>query len=178
MLRSIDCYPFYYLVTCAPLCPLSKICFEPSSLRGSELMDSLAKSISTCYIDDTPKLMRHRSRTRSVREPLFSPEAARKVDENYDDYEASEQFHAAKSKPTMWSEAELKQLTLFLLLHTDGKTWISHKNYKFWDSAGEFIQQILHTSHCRSGKLRYRPITHVVQCFICCRKNRKMKARN
>ena len=51
-----------------------------------------------------------------------------------------------------WTEDELRHLMSFLMLHTDGKSWVSHKDYKFWDSAGEFIQQLLLTSHCCSGK--------------------------
>ena len=40
-----------------------------------------------------------------------------------------------------WSEKELQLFTTFILLYTDGKTWVAHKNVKFWKKAGVFIQQ-------------------------------------
>ena len=44
----------------------------------------------------------------------------------------------------------------FLLLHTDGSSWSSaRKDLKFWEKAGEFVQQQTKLFHCRSGiKLR------------------------
>ena len=64
-----------------------------------------------------------------------------------------------------WTEDELRHLTSFLMLHTDGKSWVSHKDYKFWDSAGEFIQQLLLTSHCRSGKKKDKTVSIIFcQC--------------
>jgi len=52
-----------------------------------------------------------------------------------------------------WSDEELRMLTCFLMLYTDGKTWVAHKDNRFWDRAGVFIQQQLHTPHCRSGMM-------------------------
>jgi len=37
------------------------------------------------------------------------------------------------------------------MLHTDGKSWVAHKDDKFWSQAGIFIQQQLKISHCRTG---------------------------
>ena len=50
-----------------------------------------------------------------------------------------------------WSDEELRMLTCFIMLYTDGKAWVAHKDSRFWDQVGLFIQQQLHTSHRRSG---------------------------
>ena len=50
-----------------------------------------------------------------------------------------------------WTDTEYKFLTQFILLHTDGTTWVSHKHMPFWDQAGVHIQRVLHTSYQRSG---------------------------
>ena len=63
----------------------------------------------------------------------------------------SSEGHGTKDQHITWSDGELKALTCFLLLYTDGKSWVAHKESRFWDRAGIFIQQQLHTSHCRSG---------------------------
>ena len=46
-----------------------------------------------------------------------------------------------------WSNKEFKELISFLILYTDGKSWMAHKDSKFWDQAGIFIQQQLKTNH-------------------------------
>ncbi len=51
-----------------------------------------------------------------------------------------------------WTELELKLLTEFIMLYTDGRRWPLHKNMAFWNNAGEYMQQFLHTSYVRSGK--------------------------
>ena len=56
-----------------------------------------------------------------------------------------------KQENVSWSDDELYSLVLFMMSNTDGKTWVAHKDHKFWSDAGVFIQQQLHTSHCRTG---------------------------
>jgi len=51
-----------------------------------------------------------------------------------------------------WIEKEVYALVLFLMLHTDGKSWVVHKEMKFWTDAGIFVQRYSGTAHCRSGK--------------------------
>ncbi len=57
-------------------------------------------------------------------------------------------------KPVLpeWTDGEREKLTEFLLLYTEGKSWVLHKDMHFWESCGKFIQQFTLTSHCRSGK--------------------------
>ena len=58
-------------------------------------------------------------------------------------------FEANKPlKPPEWTQEEQRQLVEFLLLYTDGKTWMQ----RFWGAAGKFIQQCLQTLYRRSGK--------------------------
>jgi len=52
---------------------------------------------------------------------------------------------------TKWTDEELQSLTSFLMLYTDGQSWVAHKDDNFWNQAGVFIQQQLKTSHCRTG---------------------------
>lgn len=62
-------------------------------------------------------------------------------------------FEANKPlKPPEWTQEEQRQLVEFLLLYTDGKTWMQHKDMRFWGAAGKFIQQCLQTLYRRSGK--------------------------
>ena len=58
----------------------------------------------------------------------------------------------SQGQTTKWSDEELQALTAFLMLYTDGKSWVAHKDDKFWNQAGVFIQQQLKTSHCRTGR--------------------------
>lgn len=51
-----------------------------------------------------------------------------------------------------WTQEETESLVLFLMLHTDSKTWATHKNFRFWDEAGSFVQLKVHSPHLRSGK--------------------------
>ena len=56
-----------------------------------------------------------------------------------------------KSKE-VWSDCELKSLTEFVLFHTSGESWPSHKLKAFWNSASEFIKNRGGASNtCRSG---------------------------
>jgi len=62
--------------------------------------------------------------------------------------------HTETEKPEniKWIDKEMYALVLFLMLHTDGKSWVVHKDMKFWIDAGIFIQRYSGTSHCRTGK--------------------------
>lgn len=55
-----------------------------------------------------------------------------------------------------WTTGEFQALVSFLLLHTDGSSWSACKDPKFWEKAGEFVQQQTKSFHCRSGiKMHY-----------------------
>ena len=61
------------------------------------------------------------------------------------------QQQAKKVQSPEWTDEEHKQLLEFMLLYTDGKTWVMHKEMRFWEAAGKFIQQRLQTVNRRSG---------------------------
>ena len=65
----------------------------------------------------------------------------------------------------VWSEAELQTLTSFLMIYTDGKSWVGHKDDRFWRRTGVFLQQSLHTTHCRSGMCV--TLIYMCACIIC-----------
>ena len=122
-------------------------------------VEALTACIGSVQVKDTPKSRRPHGRgsRRIYRgKALFHAE----------DEETMQVVRTEKSgnivRNTNWTEDELRHLTSFLMLHTDGKSWVSHKDYKFWDSAGEFIQQLLHTSHCRSGKKKKTNSEHYI----------------
>lgn len=53
------------------------------------------------------------------------------------------------SSQVKWMDVEVKALIEFILLHSTGDTWPSHKQMMFWTSAGEFVKT-------RSGSDTYR----------------------
>jgi len=42
-----------------------------------------------------------------------------------------------------WTEAELEALTEFVLFHTSGDKWPSHKQQNFWSAASKYVKQRL-----------------------------------
>jgi len=54
-----------------------------------------------------------------------------------------------------WCNDELKALVEFILFHSSGELWPSHKQEVFWNSAGEFVKERSGSSQCRSGMLLY-----------------------
>ena len=60
-------------------------------------------------------------------------------------------FPKQEQVKTRWLEKEDYALTLFLLFHTDGRTWVSHRDEKFWCDAGIFVQHHSQSAHCRTG---------------------------
>jgi len=50
-----------------------------------------------------------------------------------------------------WSHKEDYALTLFLLFHADGKTWVIRKDEKFWDAVGIFVQGYSQSTHRHTG---------------------------
>ena len=71
-------------------------------------------------------------------------------------YPPRRKLHDVYKKQTLsippWTELELKLLTEFIMLYTDGEKWMFHKNMKFWDQAGKYMQQFLYTFYVRSGR--------------------------
>ena len=57
-----------------------------------------------------------------------------------------------KQDNVIWLDDELYSLIPFMMLFTDGKAWVAHKNSKFWEVARKFVQQRSCTAHCRTGK--------------------------
>ena len=51
-----------------------------------------------------------------------------------------------------WFNAEIEALVEFVLFHSAGDSWPTHKQDGFWSSAGEFLQKRAKTSMCRTGK--------------------------
>ena len=52
-----------------------------------------------------------------------------------------------------WTTAEIKALIEFILFHSTGDSWPSHKQMVFWTKAGEFVQTRSASDACRSGTL-------------------------
>ena len=105
----------------------------------------LTVAVWDIQLEDTPRAWRHKTvrgtRRDQPQKRLLSSEKAE-----------GEQSRRTRELPN-WTDAELRCLMLFLVLHTDGKIWAAHKDFRFWDQAAIFIQQLLHTSYHRSGKI-------------------------
>lgn len=70
--------------------------------------------------------------------------------------EASKQrtlFPAKPQENILWTDDEIYSLIVFLMLFSNGKTWVARKDKKFWEDAATFIKLHSCTSHCRTGKL-------------------------
>ena len=102
-------------------------------------VDQLTVSVRRLGIVDTPKS----SRRKGV-QPQLTGRVLFK--------EEQESLKSTRTLPE-WSDEEFEALCSFLMLYTDGKSWPAHKDYRFWNQAGLFIQQRSRTSHCRSGMI-------------------------
>ena len=100
----------------------------------------LIASVSTISLQETPKSRKQglrRQKSDCPKKILFS---------------GQDQRHQTKpNKHPYWTDAETSGLVQFLMLHTNGKHWVRHKNDRFWNQASVFIQ-LLGTSYKRSGK--------------------------
>lgn len=112
---------------------MTKLSTPPSGEATVEITDAFSR------LEVTPK-SRSRRRCLSQKKLDFSS-----VPEQSSKYK--------QSKMPNWSIEEIRCLLTFLMLHTDGTYWVGHKNSQFWDRAGNFIQTLIHSLHCRSGKL-------------------------
>ena len=131
---------------------------EPPSTTA---IDQLTVSVRDVHLEDTPKSRRQQGRglrTGLHRKRLFpksevtqaSPLVLQKTPQQYE-------------RLPNWTDAELSGLTEFLMLHTDGKTWVAHKDNQFWDQAGAFLQQLHKTSYRRSGNRH--TLSSIIPCL-------------
>lgn len=70
-----------------------------------------------------------------------------------------------------WCNDELKALIEFVLFHSSGEHWPSHKQAKFWNSAGQFVKERSGSSLCRSSMLLCIPMSvrrYILFCFSKC----------
>ena len=78
-------------------------------------------------------------------------------------------FHTEKPEKLKWTDDEVYALVLFTMLYTDGKQWVTHKDTKFWNDAGIFVQQHSGSSHCRTGNaycLAFVTMFKVLYCQV------------
>ena len=98
-------------------------------------------------IEDAPKSRRERGRRLRT-----SLQGKRLFQSTQATPSALQQTPQQSERLPNWTDAELSGLTEFMMLHTDGKTWVAHKDDRFWNWAGALLQQLLKTSYRRSGK--------------------------
>ena len=56
--------------------------------------------------------------------------------------------------PVPWSVSEEHALVCFILLHSDGKSWVSRRSDEsFWNRAADYICTRLNSPHLRTGLL-------------------------
>lgn len=130
----------------------------PSTPPTSMDIGDLATSMST-LLQETPKSSRRSCRINAPRKnllPRFHEQASQSP------MVTEEQTSGPSAPLPKWTEAELKCLTEFIMLYTEGKKWISHKNMNFWNQAAVYIQQLLQTFHRRTGKNVFMRITIIL----------------
>ena len=71
-------------------------------------------------------------------------------------------FMNKKPSQPQWTLDETKGLVYFLMLHMNGKSWSVHKDFRFWDIAGTFIQFRVHSA------IRYLCIHEYFSAKITC----------
>jgi len=63
-----------------------------------------------------------------------------------------------------WSNEEVKALTEFVLFHSEGNSWPTHKEELYWQSTSQFVHGRSGQSFCRSGEYspsRFKYLMHV-----------------
>ena len=111
--------------------------FTPERLRSTVNIQEATSSLNRLQIVESPK---SRLKCSDGKRSRLNSEAKRKV------------LFYKKQDNVIWSDDELYSLILFMMLFTDGKAWVAHKNSKFWEVARKFVQQRSCTAHCRTGK--------------------------
>ena len=111
--------------------------FTPEGLRSTVTIQEATNSLSRLQVVESPKSQFNCSDGKRSR---LNTDAKGKI------------LFYKKQDNVSWSDDELYSLILFMMLFTDGKTWVAHKNERFWEEAGKFVQQRSHTLHCRTGK--------------------------
>ena len=111
--------------------------FTSEGLRSTVNIQEATSSLNRLQIVESPK---SRLKCSDGKRSRLNSEAKGKV------------LFYKKQDNVIWSDDELYSLILFMMLFTDGKAWVAHKNSKFWEDAGKFVQQRSRTAHCRTGK--------------------------
>jgi len=73
----------------------------------------------------------------------------------------SDSSHLVKEK---WTPAETSALIEFILFHTTGDTWPTHKHMVFWNNAGEYVQTRSASNNYRSGMSK--PVDNLIAYYM------------
>ena len=65
-----------------------------------------------------------------------------------------------------WCNDELKALVEFILFHSSGEQWPTHKQEVFWNGAGDFVKERSGSSQCRSGMILYSICLYIYIGFV------------
>ena len=107
--------------------------FTPPSGQANVDVSSLTLALEQLSMPNTPKSRRARGRSKYGNTPRTKLH-----------------FGESQPRPSMsaWTGHELAALVE--LLFTDGKSWVAHKDDRFWKEAGLFVQRKVHSVHCRT----------------------------
>ena len=70
------------------------------------------------------------------------------------------------TKDENWNDAELKALIEFILFHTTGENWPTHKQMHFWSSASDFVSYRSGVTTRRSGMSFYIDFLTCMQLIV------------
>ena len=118
--------------------------FTPPSGQSNVDVSSSTLKLEQLSIPDTPKSRRAKGRSKYGDTPRVKLH-----------------FGESQPRPSMsaWTDHKLAALVEFVMLFTDGKSWVAHKDDRFWKEAGLFVQRKVQSVHCRTGN-------HIDKCIL------------
>ena len=75
-------------------------------------------------------------------------------------------MYAEDNVKEKWCDNEVKALIEFVLFHSSGEKWPSHKQAVFWNSAGQFVKERSGSSLSRSGMFLIISMNLGIFCFV------------
>ncbi len=112
----------------------------PPDKMGTVSVQEVSGAMSGLALVDTPKSSRSHRKKRGKK---FRQGMEGRVLFGYEEPKTQKQ--------PVWSDEEVLSLLGFLMIFTDGKSWVAHKDVQFWNQAGAYIQHEVKTPYIRSG---------------------------
>ena len=129
----------------------------PNMANFSDTVEQLCEGVNALMVTPPPTPVPTtppaRRRKQSVTQLSQSPSSRPRLRQGIRDQIIGKKLFGkhTKNQPPVWSKEEESRLIEFMLIFTEGKSWVMHKYTPFWNEAGKHIQRCLKTFHRRSG---------------------------